>query len=180
MRWELRYILGAAAFMALMGAWCFFAFAHTSDPVVQLLAFSIVLANMIGVAGRNFGSKLLVNAQLVCAGVPMAAALVLMGNTYLAVLGCVLVPFFISLKQIADRLRRTLLDAVVATRDVTLLAGRFDTALNNMPHGLCMFDPHGPAGRVQQAHRGDPPYPDVAARGFAARAAARLSRVRAH
>src|SRR5882757_1320930 len=30
MRWELRYILGAAAYMALMGAWCFFAFARTS------------------------------------------------------------------------------------------------------------------------------------------------------
>ena len=33
-----------------------------------------------------------------------------------------------------------LLDAVIASRDVSLLAGRFDTALNNMPHGLCMFD----------------------------------------
>ena len=96
---------------------------------------------MIGVAGRNFGSKLLVNAQIACAGVPMTLALFLYGDTYHAVLGCVLVPFFISLKSIADRLRRTLLDAVVATRDVTLLARRFDTALNNMPHGLCMFDP---------------------------------------
>jgi diguanylate cyclase (GGDEF)-like protein len=143
MRWEMRYIVGASGFMAVTGAWCLFAFIRTNDPVVQLLAFSIALANLIGVAGRNFGSKLLVNAQLVCAGVPMTLALFLMGNTYLAVFGCVLLPFFISLKSIADRLRRTLLDAVVATRDVTLLAGRFDTALNNMPHGLCMFDPMG-------------------------------------
>jgi diguanylate cyclase (GGDEF)-like protein len=142
MRWELRYIVGAATFMALMGAWCFFAFARTSDPVVQLLAFAMVLVNMIGVAARNFGSRLLVNAQLVCAGVPMTAALFIMGDVYFAVFGCVLVPFFVSLKTVADRLRRTLLDAVVATRDVTLLAGRFDTALNNMPHGLCMFDPN--------------------------------------
>jgi diguanylate cyclase (GGDEF)-like protein len=142
MRWELRYIIGAAAFMALMGAWCFFAFARTNDPVVQLLAFAMVLVNMIGVAARNFGSRLLVNAQLVCAGVPMTAALFIMGDVYFAVFGCVLVPFFVSLKTVADRLRRTLLDAVVATRDVTLLAGRFDTALNNMPHGLCMFDPN--------------------------------------
>ena len=141
MRWELRYIAGSAAFMALMGAWCFFAFARTNDPLVQLLAFSMVLVNMIGVSARNFGSKLLVNAQLVCAGVPMTLALFIMGDAYYAVFGCVLVPFFLSLKSIADRLRRTLLDAVVATRDVTLLAGRFDTALNNMPHGLCMFDP---------------------------------------
>jgi len=141
-RWELRYVVGAAAFMALMGAWCFFAFARTNDPMVQLLAFAMVLVNMIGVAGRNFGSSLLVNAQLVCAGVPMTAALFIMGDVYFAVFGCVLVPFFVSLKTVADRLRRTLLDAVVATRDVTLLAGRFDTALNNMPHGLCMFDPN--------------------------------------
>src|ERR1043166_8856571 len=142
MRWELRYIVGAAAFMALMGAWCFFAFARPTDPVVQLLAFAMVLVNMIGVAARNFGSSLLVNAQLICAGVPMTAALFIMGDVYFAVLGCVLVPFFVGLKSIADRLRSTLLDAVIATRDVTLLAGRFDTALNNMPHGLCMFDPN--------------------------------------
>jgi diguanylate cyclase (GGDEF)-like protein len=142
MRWELRYIIGAAAFMALMGAWCLFAFARTADPVVQLLAFAMVLVNMIGVAARNFGSRLLVNAQLICAGVPMTLALFIMGDVYFAVFGCVLVPFFMSLKSIADRLRRTLLDAVIATRDVTLLAGRFDTALNNMPHGLCMFDPN--------------------------------------
>jgi diguanylate cyclase (GGDEF)-like protein len=141
MRWEMRYILGAAAFMALMGAWCFFAFWRTNDPLVQLLAFAMVLVNMIGVAARNFGSRLLVNAQLICAGVPMTLALFMKGDIYFTVFGCVLIPFFISLKTIADRLRRTLLDAVIATRDVTLLAGRFDTALNNMPHGLCMFDP---------------------------------------
>jgi diguanylate cyclase (GGDEF)-like protein len=140
-RWELRYVIGATSFMALLGAWCFFAFSRTADPVIHLLAFSVVLAHMIGVAGRNFGSRLLVNAQLVAAGVPMMLALFWLGDAYLAVLGCVLVPFFIGLKSVAERLRRTLLDAVIATRDVTLLAGRFDTALNNMPHGLCMLDP---------------------------------------
>ena len=44
------------------------------------------------------------------------------------------------MKFISDRLRETLLDAVIASRDMSLLAKRFDTALNNMPHGLCMFD----------------------------------------
>jgi len=139
-RWELRYVVGASAYVALLGVWCFLAFARTSDPVVQLLTFSTILVNMVGVAGRNFGSKLLVNAQLVCAGVPMTLALFLVGGTYYAVFGCVLVPFFVSVRSITERLRRTLLDAVIATRDVTLLADRFDTALNNMPHGLCMFD----------------------------------------
>src|SRR5882724_6503745 len=30
-RWELRYIVGATAYVAVMGAWCFFAFARSAD-----------------------------------------------------------------------------------------------------------------------------------------------------
>ena len=95
---------------------------------------------MIGISGRNFASNLLVTAQIVCAGIPMTIALFSVGGAYYTVFAFVLVPFFATLKLISDRLRRVLLDAVVASRDVSLLAGRFDTALNNMPHGLCMFD----------------------------------------
>jgi diguanylate cyclase (GGDEF)-like protein len=98
---------------------------------------------MIGISGRNFASNLLVLAQIVCAGVPMTAALLLVGGWYYALFAFVLVPFFASLKFISDRLRRVLLDAVIAGRDVSLLAARFDTALNNMPHGLCMVDAKG-------------------------------------
>jgi len=141
--WELRYVAGASVYVALMGVWCLLIFAKISDPFVQLISFSMVLVNMIGVTGRNFGSELLVSTQLTCAGIPMTVALFIMGNTYYAVFACVLFPFFLSIKSIADRLRRTLLDAVISARDVTLLADRFDTALNNMPHGLCMFDATG-------------------------------------
>ena len=42
-----------------------------------------------------------------------------------------------------------LLDAVIASANA-LLAGRFDTALNNMPHGLCMFDARRAAGGSNQ------------------------------
>ena len=138
--WEVRYVIGASVYTVLMGLWCMFAFTTTSDPFVQLLSFSMVLVNMIGVAGRNFGSKLLVNTQLACAGAPMTAALFSIGSAYYALLGCVLIPFFAAQTFIANRLRRTFVDSVMATQDLKLLAGRFDSALNNMPHGLCMFD----------------------------------------
>ncbi|MCR4283518.1 MAG: EAL domain-containing protein, partial [Bauldia sp.] len=59
---------------------------------------------------------------------------------YYSIFAFLLGAFFVSLKFISDRLRRTLLDAVVSARDVAILATRFDTALNNMPHGLVMFD----------------------------------------
>jgi len=139
-KWELRYVCGAAAHVSLMGIWCLLAFAKTSDPFVQIFSFSLTLAYLIGISGRNFASNLLVTAQIVCAGVPMTLALVSVGGAYYMVFAFVLVPFFTTLKFISDRLRRVLLDAVIASRDVSLLAKRFDTALNNMPHGLCMFD----------------------------------------
>ena len=142
-QWERRYVAGAAAHVMLLGMWCLVAFIKTSDPFVQIFSFALTLAYMIGISGRNFASNLLVLAQIVCAGVPMTAALLLVGGWYYAIFAFVLIPFFASLKFISDRLRRVLLDAVIAGRDVSLLAGRFDTALNNMPHGLCMVDLKG-------------------------------------
>jgi diguanylate cyclase (GGDEF)-like protein len=70
----------------------------------------------------------------------MTLALAMMGGAYYAIFAFVLAPFFATLKFISDRLRVVLLDAVIAGRDVSSLAARFDSALNNMPNGLCMFD----------------------------------------
>ncbi len=138
--WELRYVVGASAHVALLGVFCLAAFALTGDPVVQLLSFSTILAYLIGVAGRNFASEALVKSQIIVASVPMAVALVFEGGLYLTIILFVLVPLFASMLLISARLRGTLLDAVISARDMNELANRFDTALNNMPHGLAMFD----------------------------------------
>jgi diguanylate cyclase (GGDEF)-like protein len=148
--WEMRYVAGAAAYVALLGTWCLIGFVRTHDPFVELFSFAACLGYLIGIAGRNFGSNALVSAQILCAGGPLAAALLSASEPYYTVFAFVLVPFFTGMKFIADRLRRTLLDAVIATRDITFLASRFDTALNNMPLGLCMFDA---TGRLVVANR---------------------------
>jgi diguanylate cyclase (GGDEF)-like protein len=139
-KWELRYVIGSCIYVTLLGTWCLIAFVKSSDPEIQLLSFSVTLANMIGAAGRNFGSNLLVTAQLVGMGLPLLLALLMTGRPYYAIYACILPPFFWSFKRISDRLRQIFLDAVIATREVGLLAARLDTALNNMSHGLCMFD----------------------------------------
>ncbi|BEV45323.1 EAL domain-containing protein [Afipia carboxidovorans] len=139
-RWEKRYILGSGAFVAILSFWCFLTFALTSDPAVHLISFSVSLAYLVGVTGRNFSSDQLVTTQTVCAGLPMTAGLIIQNDIYYAFLASLLIPFFLSLRFISTRLRKTLFDAVVASREIQLLAKRFDTALNNMPHGLCMFD----------------------------------------
>ncbi len=139
-RWEWRYVIGAAAFMGLLGIWCMIVFARTQDTFAQTISISGTIAYMIGISGRNFGSKRLVSVLILVDGIPTTLALLMQFDVYY-MFGALLVGmFFISFNFISDRLRKTLLDAVVSERDVTLLAKRFDTALNNMPSGLCMFD----------------------------------------
>jgi diguanylate cyclase (GGDEF)-like protein/PAS domain S-box-containing protein len=139
-RWEYRYGLSASAILALLSTWCFISFSRTSDPFASLVSFSMTIAYAAGIFGRNFANRRFVIIQIFCTWAPMTAALVLYGNFFHWIFAALLVPSFLGIKLIADRLRRTLLDAVIASRDMSLLAERFDTALNNMPHGLCMFD----------------------------------------
>ncbi len=139
-RWEHRYTIGAAVFATLLGGWAFATFLLTDDPYSRLLSFVVVMGYMVGTPGRNFASSWLVTVQLIGEGVPLIAALVFVGGFYYVAFALFLVPFFVALRFISDRLRNTLLDAVITGRDLALLAGRFDTALNNMPSGLCMFD----------------------------------------
>ncbi len=138
--WEVRYVVGAAGAVALLGAWCLLTFIVSTDPFLRLLSFSATLAYMIGISGRNFSSPMLVHTQIVCAIVPISLALAFAGGIYWLIFAVVIAPLFVSISSISARLRRTLFDALISAREVALLARRFDTALNNMPLGLLMFD----------------------------------------
>src|SRR5690606_30002663 len=89
-RWEIRYICGSGAFVAVLSLWCFLTFALSSDPAVHLISFSVSLAYLVGVTGRNFSSDQLVTTQAVCAGVPMIAGLIIQENIYYAFLASLL------------------------------------------------------------------------------------------
>ncbi len=142
-RWESGYVVGASASVGLLGTWCFLSFAVTEDAFSRLISFAMTIGYVIGIFGRNFGSPKFVLVQIVCAWLPMTAALLIFGNVYHWCFAALLVPFFQSVKGISDRLRKTLLDAIVASHDVSKLAQQFDTALTNMPQGICMFDHDG-------------------------------------
>ena len=81
-RWERRYVAGAATSVGLLGVWCYIAFAATSDPFAQLVSFSMTIAYVVGIFGRNFGNARFVVVQILCAWVPMTAALLLHGTPY--------------------------------------------------------------------------------------------------
>lgn len=141
--WEIGYSLGASASVLLLGIWCYLSFATTSDAFSQLASFTMTMWYVIGIFGRNFGSPQFVIVQILCASVPMIAALTFHGSIYHWIMALFLVPMFYTVKMVADKLRITLLDLIVTSHDMTSLAARFDTALTNMPHGLFMFDRQG-------------------------------------
>lgn len=138
--WERRYIINAALYVGLMGLWCLACWIVSEDPFVRLFGFAGVVAFMTGVFGRNFASNPLVTTQMLVGGIPLVASLAYAGGPYYSILILLVIPFLASIKLISDRLRGQLLDAVISERDITQLAARFTTALNNMPQGLIMFD----------------------------------------
>jgi len=138
--WEYRYVTGASLSVLLLGLWCYITLARTSDPFATLTSFTMTMAYAVGIFGRNFGNSRFVVVQISCVAVPMLAGLLFHGGPYHWILAGLLLPAYLGMKFIAERLRSTLLDEVIASRNMSLLAKRFDTALNNMPHGLCMFD----------------------------------------
>ena len=126
-----------------MGSWSFIALVATSDPYAHLVSFWMTIAFLLGVFGHNFGSGKFVVVQILCAWIPLSVALLISGDIFYITFAILLAPFFLTLKFISDRFRNSLLDAIAATHRATAVAQRFDTALTNRPHGLCMLDGQG-------------------------------------
>ncbi len=142
-RWEREYTLGANALVFTIGLWCFATFTLSASMATHLFCVSVALSYMVGVTGRNFANGRFVDDQIVLLCTPLVLGMVMTGVWDYLVLACFALPFFGSVRSIARRLRDILLNAIIAQREVSLLADRFDTALNNMPHGLAMFDADG-------------------------------------
>ena len=88
--------------------------AEESWSDVQLLSFTLTMGYIIGIFGRNFGSSLLVTLQILCAWLMISASLVVFGGPFHWIFAGLLVPLFLGIKLVADRIRSTLLEAVLA------------------------------------------------------------------
>jgi diguanylate cyclase (GGDEF)-like protein len=74
---------------------------------------------------------------------PTVVALALRGTPYYIAMSVVCAAFLVAVIQISANLHEIFMRAVMARQREAALAGQFDTALNNMPHGLCMFRADG-------------------------------------
>ncbi|HEU0081406.1 MAG TPA: diguanylate cyclase, partial [Bradyrhizobium sp.] len=141
--WEIRYQIGAMLYAASLGIWCVVALLGSDDAVAHMITVSVTLGYMAAGAGRTYGRPWIFHLQTLLACGPLSVALLLNGNPYYIGLGLLNVLFFIGLKHITTSLQKIFVRALVAREREAALAAQFDTALNNMPHGLCMFGADG-------------------------------------
>jgi diguanylate cyclase (GGDEF)-like protein len=142
-RWEMRYQIGALFYAITLGIWCFVALTSSDDPVAHMIAVTVTSGYMAAGVGRTYGRPWIFHVQIVLACGPMTLGLAMHGDRYYIGMACLSALFFLGLKQITTSLQMIFVRALVAREREAALASQFDTALNNMPHGLCMFAADG-------------------------------------
>ena len=142
--WEPRYAIGAMVYASVLGVWCFLTIFGNDDAV----------AHMICVAGdgrlhrRRRGPQLRpAQADPVSHPAGLRPDVAGAGDarpiSSTSASPALLALFFIGLKGINLSLHAIFVKALTSSFREAALAGQFDTALNNMPHGLCMFRADG-------------------------------------
>ena len=99
------------------------------------------------ISGRNAGRPFIAVGQLTLCTLPMAVALLFYPDWVHTAMGLVVLMFVYGMIDITMSIRDIIIQALTMTRKEAALAARFeqqanrfDIALNNMSHGLCMLD----------------------------------------
>jgi diguanylate cyclase (GGDEF)-like protein len=142
--WEPRYGNLADLYASALGIWCVIVLLGSDDPLAHMLCSSVTIGYTAASAGRNYARPLIIQRHILFACAPLALALIAHGTVYYVGLGLLMVLFFIGLKYINLSLHAIFVNALTSSMREAALAAQFDTALNNMPHGLCMFRADGP------------------------------------
>jgi diguanylate cyclase (GGDEF)-like protein len=137
--WEPRYAIGALVYAAVLGVWCFITIYGNDDTIAHMVCVAVTIGYTAGGAARNYGRPWLIQYHVLLACGPMSLALALHGGFYYVGLAVLLGLFFVGLRGINLSLHAIFVKALTSSFREAALAGQFDTALNNMPHGLCMF-----------------------------------------
>lgn len=141
--WEADYVINGGLQGFLLGAFGFASAFIYPDQFAELGALAIILASLVTVVGRNYGSSRVVVVFTITMLAPIGTAFLLRGKLTYAILAILMVPFGMIIIKSASEVRKILLAAVLERRKADRLAQRFDRALNTMSHGLIMFNPDG-------------------------------------
>lgn len=138
--WETRYMWTSAVGAGLIGVYAFVAMHVASSEYTLISAFTLVFATLPTVVARLYGSPRLVFTIVVSLLVPASVGAALYGDLahLLAALMCV--PYIALMQTLVRNIRASVIDAIQGRAKNQEIAERFDIALNNMSHGLIMFD----------------------------------------
>src|SRR6478736_2001446 len=147
--WEHTYEYGAWGFSALLGLLCWVTITHTVDSSLQMAVTTTSAGYAAAISGRNAGRPFIAVGQLALCTLPMSLALLAYPDWVHKALGFVVLMFIYGMIDITLSIRDIIIQALTMTRKEAALAtrfeqqaNRFDSALNNMSHGLCMLDQH--------------------------------------
>ena len=141
--WEKRYRLGTIAYGISLGIWGVTVLLTTKDAAAHMLCVTTVVAYTSAGVGRTFGRPQIFHMHLLMSIGPLIAALMYVGGPYHIALALLSLVFFSAIRHLTSSLQRIYVNAWIAKEREAALAGQFDTALNNMPHGLSMFSADG-------------------------------------
>ena len=141
--WQTRYRIGALIQAAAIGTWTFVTLFGSDDAVAHMICLSVATGIVAGGAGRAYGRPSIFHLQAVLQFGPAVIALASRGTPYYVAMSVVSAAFLLAIMQLSANLHKIFMRAVVAREREAALATQFDTALNNMPHGLCMFTNDG-------------------------------------
>jgi len=150
-KWELAFFVGATAYSLCLGLLTFCAIVLLNNTEVHIILSITCAGYGTSIAARNAGRPLLALAQLYMTTIPMWIGLIIQ-TQYTPLVSsfawCGLALFTLGISDITIAMRKTIVDALEhKQRNGELAASfkeqaeRFDAALTNMSHGLCMFDP---------------------------------------
>ncbi|HVV41867.1 MAG TPA: EAL domain-containing protein [Nitrobacter sp.] len=150
-RWKQRHQIGAIIQAAAVGIWCATTLLVSDDAVAHMICLSATTGIVAGGAGRAYGRQWIFQLQVVLCYGSTVIALALRGTPYYVAMSVICASFLVAVIQISANLHRIFMQALMAREREAALADQFDTALDNMPHGLCMFGADG--GLAVMNHR---------------------------
>jgi diguanylate cyclase (GGDEF)-like protein len=149
-RWERRYVVGAAMTALLLGTTSGHAMLVLKDSFVAFTCIAMTMGSMMSIVGRNYGSRHAVDFQTLGCCVPIIIACIASGDTHLAMMSLLLIPFGLTTRSMANGVREFLYKNVLAARKIRLIANQLDLALTTIAHGLVMLDSEG---RIEVVNR---------------------------
>jgi len=145
--WERVYEYGAWVFSGLLGLLCWMTINYTDDASLQMAVAVTTAGYAAAISGRNAARPLIAVGQLTFCTLPLSVALLIHDDWIHNILGVVVALFIYGMIDITLSIRGIIIQALTMTRKEAALAARFeeqakrfDVALNNMSHGLCMLD----------------------------------------